>query len=259
MSFPGIRPIWLACGLALCCPIFGGAWFFAVSLAATQQDDDIETALTLAAMLSAARTVISSSQDLINDPDIADKGLTGDVVVARAVEIFRKQTGTDPTAFDAKTRQGRFLKAQMEAIAEVVDTNQDIINTSGVGFKGFVPAVFARLVNEAFERRLGHEVHVKVTAPPDLVRNRKARPDQWETEVIEAKFLSKDWPRKQPFSTVVAKDGRDAFRIMVPEYYTAGCLTCHGEPKGEIDITGYPKEGGELGDLGGAISITLYR
>ena len=39
----------------------------------------------------------------------------------------------------------------------------------------------------------------------------------------------------------------------------AGCLTCHGEPKGEIDVTGYPKEGGKLGDLGGVISITLFR
>jgi hypothetical protein len=29
----------------------------------------------------------------------------------------------------------------------------------------------------------------------------------------------------------------------------------HGAPKGEIDIPGYPNEG----DLGGVISITLYR
>jgi hypothetical protein len=46
---------------------------------------------------------------------------------------------------------------------------------------------------------------------------------------------------------------------MVPEYYAASCLTCHGSPKGEMDITGYPKEGAKLDDLGGVISITLYR
>ncbi|WP_425450122.1 Tll0287-like domain-containing protein [Virgifigura deserti] len=257
MSFPGIRSTWLACGFALCCSIFGGAWSFTGSLSAAQ-NDDTEIALTLATMLSAARTVISSNQDLINDPDIADKGLTGDVVVARAMAIFRKQTGTDPAALDANTRRGRLLNAQMEAIAEVVDAHQDVINAPGVGFKGFVPAVFGRLVNEAFEKKMGHEVHVKVTAPPELIRNRKARPDRWETEIIKTKLLSEDWPRKQPFSTMVEKNGRDAFRIMVPEYYTAGCLTCHGEPRGEIDITGYPKEGGSLGDLGGAISITLF-
>jgi hypothetical protein len=27
----------------------------------------------------------------------------------------------------------------------------------------------------------------------------------------------------------------------------------------EVDITGYLKEGGKLGDLGGVISITLFR
>ncbi len=53
--------------------------------------------------------------------------------------------------------------------------------------------------------------------------------------------------------------GREVFRVLVPEYYGAGCLGCHGEPSGEIDITGYPKEGGQLDDLGGVISIMLFR
>jgi hypothetical protein len=30
-------------------------------------------------------------------------------------------------------------------------------------------------------------------------------------------------------------------------------------PKGELDITGYPKEGRKLGDLGGVMTITLFR
>jgi hypothetical protein len=46
--------------------------------------------------------------------------------------------------------------------------------------------------------------------------------------------------------------------MMIPGYYTQPCLSCHGEPKGQIDITGYPKEGGKLGDLGAAVSITLF-
>ena len=58
---------------------------------------------------------------------------------------------------------------------------------------------------------------------------------------------------------VAEVDGRPAFRMLLPEYYTDSCLTCHGEPKGEIDVTGYPKEGGKTGDLGGAISIVLFK
>ena len=92
-----------------------------------------------------------------------------------------------------------------------------------------------------------------------LIRNRKARPDAWEAEHIEKQLLAPDWPEGQVFATEAQSRGRDAYRMLVPEYYTAGCLTCHGEPKGEIDVTGYPKEGGKLGDLGGVISITLFR
>ena len=51
--------------------------------------------------------------------------------------------------------------------------------------------------------------------------------------------------------------GHPAFRMMAPEYYAASCLSCHGSPKGSLDITDYPREGGEEGDLGGVISITL--
>ena len=47
--------------------------------------------------------------------------------------------------------------------------------------------------------------------------------------------------------------------MLIPEYYSPSCLTCHGQPKGEIDVSGYPKEGAAEGDLGGAISITLFR
>ena len=46
--------------------------------------------------------------------------------------------------------------------------------------------------------------------------------------------------------------------MMVPDYYAASCLSCHGEPKNSLDITGYPREGAKLGDLGGVISISLF-
>ena len=35
------------------------------------------------------------------------------------------------------------------------------------------------------------------------------------------------------------------------------CLECHGEPAGEIDITGFPKEGWTLDSVGGAISVAI--
>ncbi len=103
------------------------------------------------------------------------------------------------------------------------------------------------------------KAEIKVTAPMDLVRNRKARPDKWEQEVFQSELRKTAWPKNKVFATEGSKGGRTAFRVMVPEYFGKGCLSCHGTPKGAIDITGYPKEGAKLDELAGAISITLYR
>jgi hypothetical protein len=220
--------------------------------------EDTRTALNLAKLLQAARSVISANQDLINDPEVGDKGLTGEVVLAAALETYRKTAEADPMSVDPESREGRLLRAGMEAIREVTDENQSFINRKGVGFKAFIPAVFGRLVTERLAEKIGHVAEIKITAPPHLVRNRKARPDDWEQRVIETKLASPEWPRGQFFAESFQSKGRDAFRVAVPEYYSASCLSCHGEPKGEIDITGYPKEGAEEGDLGGVISITLF-
>jgi hypothetical protein len=222
-------------------------------------DDDEEIALNLANMLRSARAVIAAHQDLINTPGGGDKGLTGEVVLEETIARFQADNDLDPRTTDPESRMGRLFQAQMAAIQEVVDEEQGTINRPDVGFKGFVPAVFGRMVNERFKEKVGNEAQIKVTAPVELVRNRGARPDAWETQHIEAELLDPGWPQGQVFTAVTEQNGREAFRILVPEYYSAGCLSCHGEPKGEIDITGYPMEGGKLDDLGGVISITLFR
>jgi hypothetical protein len=222
-------------------------------------DDETQIAKSLAAMLRSGRTVVSRKQDRINDPTLGNKGLDGKTVLAEAIKIYQETTGTDPLSIDGKSRHGILIRMQMDAIVEVIDAHQQTINRQGVGFKGFIPAVFGRLVNESFGRRAVGNAEMKVTAPPTLIRNAKTRPDEWESEIIRDKLLSLTWPKDQLYSAVTQSKGRPAHRTAVPEYYGASCLACHGSPKGEIDITGYPKEGATAGDLGGVISITLYR
>ncbi len=226
---------------------------------APSADIDAVIAQNLSEMLRDARTVISDSEGLINDPALGDKHLTGQKVLADAIKRYQKATGIDPTKIDPASRNGRLMSAMMNAIVAVMNDNQKTINEKGIGFKGLIPAVFGRLVSESFNGLAKGEAEIKITAPPDLVRNRKALPDAWETKVIETKLLSPDWPHGQSYSATVDIDGRTAYRIAVPEYYTQSCLACHGMPKGELDITGYPKEGRKLGDLGGVMSITLFR
>lgn len=221
--------------------------------------DDRRIADKLAAMLRAGRTVISESQDLINTPAAGRKRLDGNAVLARAVAIFQRETGLDPRSFDSRTREGRLVGLEMAAIRDVVEANQASINTPDLGFKGFIPAVFSRLVSEAFSRKAAGLAEMKVTAPRDLVRYRKSLPDTWEAAVIDEHLLRSDWPKGQPYQATLREGERSAFRIAVPEYYTASCLSCHGGPKGALDITNYPKEGAGLGALGGVISIKLFK
>ena len=226
--------------------------------AADPADQDAAIAQSLARLLQEARAAISNNQDLINNPDVSDKHLTGEVVLDQAVKAYIEATGADPRTIDPASRQGRLLRALMAAIVQATDDNQASINVKGVGFKAFIPAVFARLVAEDFAQLAKGEAEIKVTAPPELVRNRKARPDAWEAEIIADKLLGASWTKGQAYSAVADVHGRPAYRFMVPEYYSSSCLACHGSPKGEMDITGYPKEGGKLGDLGGVISIILF-
>jgi hypothetical protein len=239
--------------------ILGASMVLSAGQAQAADPSELDMALGLSRLLQSARAVISAEQDRINNAALGDKGLTGDVVLARGMATFKEETGTDLSAVDPNSRYGKLLAAEMKAIREVMAEAQSSINKPGVGFKGFVPAVFGRMVTEQFQQIAGRDAEIKVTAPPELVRNRKARPDEFETEAIRSKLLAADWETGKVFAQAANKGNRDAFRVLVPEYYTQGCLSCHGVPKGELDITGYPKEGGKLGDLGGVISVTLYK
>lgn len=234
---------------------------FVVGLATSQAAADstgLEIGNKLADILRAGRSAVSANQPLINNPDIADKGFTGEKLIQEAEAIYAKRVGSPLLGDDLSPRDKRLIEAQMKAMRKIVDEHQSDINRQGTGFKGFIPAVFARLVNEEFAASAGTEARVRVTAPPDLVRNRKARPDRWERAIIESKLLTPDWPKGKAYTEQVEYEGRPAFRMLLPEYYSASCLSCHGSPKEETDITGYPKEGGKEGDLGGVISIVIF-
>ncbi len=227
--------------------------------AAADSGADVRLGNALADLLRAGRGVVSASQPLINDPEVGDKGFSGARLIDEAKARYAESTGAPPLSGDMSERDRRLLEAQMLAMQRIVDSHQADINRKGLGFKGFIPAVFARLANEEFAQIAGKEALIRVTAPMDLVRNRKARPDAWERDVVEQKFRSGDWPKGQPYTEAVEYEGRPAFRMLLPEYYRESCLSCHGGPQGETDITGYPKEGGKVGDLGGVISIVIFK
>ena len=228
-----------------------------VATAATDTDNE-QLALEMATLFRAARAVISANQALINDPDKGDKGLSGDHAVDLAKANFEKVVGHPLPAADPATAAGQAQIAMLNAVREVMEQAQALINEPGKGFKGFLPAVFAKQVAASFSREMDGKMFIKLTAPKEYVRNRANRPDKWEREIIDTKFKAADWHKGQHFAAVSAHKGKAAYRLIIPEYYGASCLGCHGEPAGERDITGGKKEGGKLGELGGAISFAIY-
>jgi hypothetical protein len=261
MTSPDKRFAPLALVLAAACAALIGALMLAGPGrgAAAVPDELQDTASALAELLRDGRAVISQSQPLINDPAIGPKDLTGDKVLKLAADMFLAHRKRALASYPADSREGKLLGLLSQAIGEAMDAHQADINVKGVGFKGFIPAVFARLVSERFVELAHGDALMKVTAPMELVRNRRSRPDAWEDEVIRTRFQSANWPKGEPFEAEANEGGHAAFRMLIPEYYVPSCLSCHGAPKGEIDRTGYPKEGAKEGDLGAVISIRLER
>ena len=217
-----------------------------------------EVSVQMTTLFRAARAVISKNQSVINDATKGDKGLSGDAVIAAAKANYLKATGKELITGDASTASGRATTAMLQAVASVMDKAQPMINEQGKGFKGFLPAIFAKQVADEFTKNMQGAMAIKLTAPKAYVRNRRNRPDRWEHDILENYFKKADWDTGKPHFAHAKHKGKDAYRFILPEYYKASCLKCHGGPKGERDITGGKKEGGKLGELGGAISFAIF-
>ncbi|AQS36975.1 Protein of unknown function (DUF3365) [Shewanella psychrophila] len=228
-------------------------FFTDVEVAVANSNSEISQELTT--LYRAARKVISENQQHINDASIGDKGFSGASVREQALVNYAEASGTPLDTENLTDAQS----AMLSAVVAVMDENQDLINEKGVGFKGFLPAIFARQVANKFSSSMAGKMKIKLTAPKSYVRNRANRPDKWENNVIETLFKSADYTKGASFSEDSKVKGKDAFRFILPEYYGKSCLGCHGMPKGERDITGGKKEGGVLGELGGAISLVIYQ
>lgn len=227
-------------------------------VASITRDEQQQLANQLAAIFRAARKVLSDNQDLINDPAKGDKGLTAEVVLAKAVENYQAATHTAMPVAEGGTRSAQAIQALLDAVRTVMGKAQPLINEPGKGFKGFLPAVFAAQVAAEFSQTMAGTAFIKLTAPMDLIRNRRNRPDEWEAQVIEGQFKAATWVKGTPVLAHIEHRGRKGERLMLPEYYVESCMQCHGGPKGDRDITGGLKEGARLGDLGGAISVVIY-
>lgn len=210
-----------------------------------------QTAQLLTTFLNAGRLVVDRHQSVINDPGKGDKGFTPEVFEQLVCDEFFQQTRIDvrhPSS-SLPSLARKLLAALLVAGKEVVGDAQFVINQRGIGYKNFIPATFGSQAARKFSTR-SHVTIKQTTLNP---RNLKNTPDAYEETVLKRLV-------NQPASTtpiVEWVEGGRLLRTMMPIYYSEDCLTCHGSPKGILDMSGYPREGAQTGELAGAISVQI--
>ena len=221
---------------------------------AVERAEAEETARLLAKLLKAGRSVIEHNQLLIDDQQKGNKGFTPEVFEQQLIQEFRQQTGLDlsklqsaPASIAVPPLAKELLPAFVLVSKEVIRDAQGVINQRGIGYKNFIPATYGSQAAARFSK----QSHVRLKQTTLQPRNPKNEPDDYEASVL--KWLS-GRPRAEAYVSELTDHGQ-TLRVVMPIYYVTACLACHGEPKGDLDISGYPKEGAHEGDLAGAITV----
>ncbi len=149
--------------------------------------------------------------------------------------------------------KGQVLAQQMDAMWEFMASNQDrleqISYTDDGVYQGLHCAIVGRSIGALFTSQSSYSTKFVNFEP----RNRADVPDAFESAALTA---FNDGSATEYYE-IADVGGVEVFRYAAPMRIEANCLECHGEPAGEIDVTGFPKEGWQLGDVGGAISLVM--
>ena len=147
--------------------------------------------------------------------------------------------------------KAEIMALQVLSVRTFLAKNQEKINYDSKGnfeFKGLNPAAGARLFAEEFEQLTG----VKMKQTSLQYRVQSNAPDTWEAETLQ--YFMNNPDAEGVFGKSII-NGQQVYRYMLPLKVNETCLGCHGFPVGETDISGYPKEGYEVGQLRGAVSV----
>ncbi|MDO5042112.1 MAG: DUF3365 domain-containing protein [Slackia sp.] len=152
----------------------------------------------------------------------------------------------------ALLEEARTFAREMDATWQFMDNSQDKINYTTEGayeFKGLHCAVVGKSIGAIFSAGSDYAIRYVNLSP----RSYQGTPDEYEAAALN-EFVSTGGTEKYGRAVY---EGEERFRYVRALEVDESCLECHGSPVGEIDITGYEKEGWTLDSVGGAISIVL--
>ena len=181
-------------------------------------------------------------------------GLLGTVLLALLLVDIVWTYHTQKQATEAvMLEESRILVAEMDAVWEFVSINQSIINRSADGsydYKGLHCALAGEEVATFFSDDSDYSIRFTRLAP----RNLRNSPDEYERDALAS--FERD-PAVGEYYGFSDQNGESVFRYISVMKVSENCTECHGRPAGEIDVTGYAKEGWEVGDVAGAVSVTV--
>ena len=175
------------------------------------------------------------------------------LVVSLAASVVWTSLNSQSRMVDELREQGQALAQEMDAVWEFMASNQHRLEqvsfAENGAYQGLHCAIAGRSIAALFTSQTDYTIRFVNNEP----RNPADEPDEFEAAALEA-FNERG---AIEYYAVSDYQGEDSFRYLAPMTITKNCLECHGEPAGEIDVTGYAKEGWKLGDVGGAISIVM--
>ncbi len=190
-------------------------------------------------------TLITKLLCFITPTMIIVMGLLFTWIIKKEEHLIKREIG----------KKAEVLARELEIVREYIAEKQDVINTDpetgNVTFKHLNPAK----VGAAISKRVSMSTNYIMKQTSLDYRNPENAPDEYEIKML------KQFQIKKSEEAISGEDfdeeGKKIIRYMIPLYIKEDCLQCHGLPdyEGELDITGYKKEGYELGDLRGAISV----
>ncbi len=150
--------------------------------------------------------------------------------------------------------QARVMVSEMDAVWEFISINQDTINYTSDGeydYKGLHCAIAGKAVAALFSKESDYDYSIRFTNQDP--RNIDNNPDEYEEAALQA-FHAGDKDARYGFEKL---NGQEVFRYVAVMEVEQNCMECHGGPKGEVDPTGFPKEGWSVGDVAGAVSVVM--
>ncbi len=173
------------------------------------------------------------------------------IAVMLGLFIFWSSVNQYRQAESEMLEKAQILSDEMGAVWKFFEVNQHQFDVDKEGNEGLYCVIAAKAVSKFFTTDTDYIIHytnLNTRRPVDA-------PDAFEVEALQV--MNENASVTEYYRSEIVDEKGWVFRYARPLYINETCLDCHGDPKGELDKFGFPKEGLKIGDIAGAISVVM--